>query len=324
MSRRQQTRSRTTTSEDAAARPTPVRPHVVDRALAVYRLLAEVRSSVEVQRRLRVSKSTVSVLGYLGAALAGMESESVAELRTPAVTTRDVWRLATDARTAERAAQKRASSGDERDQARRRAIVALRASLRDHASAARVFGASVGAASGRARGGGRAADRRVAGRSAAARAVGWSYDAWASDPVAFAEAHLAALAAAHGHVADRAARAVALAGAEAALAGQVAGAGEGSLLRLGAARWRALAAAARSARTPAEDRALAVLAVLTRKLREAHDEIARVGRPAPTLPRTSAPPLPAAERGASAGGEVAFLTAASPVVWDEVEADLAE
>jgi hypothetical protein len=68
---------------------------------------------------------------------------------------------------------------------------------------------------------------------------------------------------------------VAVAGAEHALAGQVAAAGEGSVTRSGGA-WRALAAAARQARTPAEERALAVLAVLTAQLREAQHELARL------------------------------------------------
>ena len=89
MSRHSLSRSHTATSDVVdrfAERPTPARPHVVDRALAVHRLLADGRSSADVQRRLRVSKSTVSVLGYRGAALAGMEPESVAEFRAPAVT----------------------------------------------------------------------------------------------------------------------------------------------------------------------------------------------------------------------------------------------
>jgi hypothetical protein len=50
------------------------------RALAVRRLLAATRSNTEVQRRLRVSKSTVSVLGYLGAALAGKLREAAEEI----------------------------------------------------------------------------------------------------------------------------------------------------------------------------------------------------------------------------------------------------
>ncbi len=104
------------------------RPHVVDRALAVHRLRAAGHPSADVGRRLRVSKSTVSVLGYLGAALAGMEPGSVAELRAPAVTARAVWALSTRARTAERAARGEAGAGEDpaaREAARRRAVVAL-------------------------------------------------------------------------------------------------------------------------------------------------------------------------------------------------------
>ena len=72
MPRRHSTRSRAAASDHGgAARPVALRPHVIDRALAVHALLAAGHGSAEVQRRLRVSKGYVSVLGYLGAALLG-------------------------------------------------------------------------------------------------------------------------------------------------------------------------------------------------------------------------------------------------------------
>ncbi|GJG89351.1 hypothetical protein tb265_45320 [Gemmatimonadetes bacterium T265] len=294
MPRRPPTRSPAETSAALADRPTPARPHVVDRALAVHRLRAAGQSSAEVQRRLQVSKSTVSVLGYLGAARARMEPASVAELRTPAVTARDVWRLATAAQKAERDARGALTGDAERDQARRRAVVGLRAAFRDHLAHARLTSAvarrRVRQAAGR-----RVADRQVAGRSAATRAVGWSHAAWADDPTAFAEAHLAARAAEH------------------ALAGQVAAAGEGSLQRLGGTRWRALAAAARGARTPTGTQTFAARAVVTRKLREAHDELARLrlsptGAALDTAPPDVAPADPPGPH--------------DPVRWEDVEEDL--
>jgi hypothetical protein len=310
------TRSPAESSTAPADRPTPVRPHVVDRALAVHRLRAEGHTNPEVQRRLGVSKSSVSVLGYLGAALAGMEPDSVAELRTPAVTARAVWALATRARSAERATRRDARAGDDgaaREADRRRAVVALRAALRDHLVQARLT--ERGGAGRR-----HTAGRRATDRSAAARAIGWTHAAWADDPVAFTDAHLAALAAAHAHVAERAARAVALAGAEHALAGQVAAAGAGSLSRLGGARWRALAAAARGARTPAEDRALAALAVVTRALREAQDAVARL-RPTPTA-SPAIDGIGVGGEGAVGGAPDAPDPVQDAVRWEDVEEDL--
>lgn len=146
------TRSRVGTSAGAARPPLARKPtpagspstaHVVDRALAVHALLAAGRSPADVQRRLGKSKGYVSVLGYLGQALAGVEPEDLAGLRTPAVTPRAVWPLVTRARTDERAALQAALAGAvtgaDRDLARRRAraraTVQLRAALRAHAQA---------------------------------------------------------------------------------------------------------------------------------------------------------------------------------------------
>ena len=67
--------------------------HVIDRALAVHALLAAGQTPTAVRRRLSKSKGYVSVLGYLGAAVTGMEPDSVAALRTPAVTARVIWPL---------------------------------------------------------------------------------------------------------------------------------------------------------------------------------------------------------------------------------------
>ncbi len=72
-------------------------------------------------------------------------------------------------------------------------------------------------------------------------------------------------------------------------------------------RWQALAAAARGVRTPAEERALAALAVVARKLREAHAEVARLG----AAPLTTTAP-----------DGVAAADSPEPVGWEDVEADL--
>ena len=90
------------------------------------------------QHRLGKSKGYVSVLGYLGQALAGLAPEDLAPYRAAGLTPRVVWPLATRARTEERTALKQAF-GDAvteaaRDAARRRArdraTVQLRAALR--------------------------------------------------------------------------------------------------------------------------------------------------------------------------------------------------
>lgn len=127
-------------------RPLAVPPggHVVDRALAVHALLAAGQTPKDVERRLGKSKGYVSVLGYLGRALAGCEPEDHARLRTPALTPRAVWPLVTRARTSERAALKEAfgaaTTDAARTDARRRsqahATVQLRAALRAHVQAA--------------------------------------------------------------------------------------------------------------------------------------------------------------------------------------------
>lgn len=268
------TRSHTVTSATAARRTSAGAAahrsgHVVDRALAVHALLASGKSAADVQHRLGKSKGYVSVLGYLGQALAGLAPEDLAPYRAAGLTPRVVWPLATRARTEERTALKQAF-GDAvteaaRDAARRRArdraTVQLRAALREHAQAA----AAGLAAPPNARGG-----RRPRPSSSPLGVLAWDPAAWAADPVAYARAHLAALAAAHRAVVDHATRAVRQAGAEQALAAHVAVAGEASLRQLAArtdpARWRALALEAHAARTPAEVQALALLAGPTRAL----------------------------------------------------------
>lgn len=266
--------SRTTTSA------TPVRStaagtgaHVVDRALAVHTLLAAGRTPANVQRRLGKSKGYVSVLGYLGAALAGLEPDDRARLRSPAVTPRVVWALVTQARTEERVALKQAlgdglydsAREDARRQVRARATIALRSALRAHTQAA----AAGLAAPPKARGG-----RRPRATGVISGAFAWNPAAWAADPVAYARAHLAALAAAHRTVTDAAASAVRHGGAEQVLASYTAAAGEAGLRRLvaraDAAQWRALADQVRRTNAPAEAEALHILAVVSSSLREAN------------------------------------------------------
>lgn len=92
--------------------------HVIDRARAVHALLAAGQTPAAVQRRLSKSKGYVSVLGYLGAAVAGMEPDSVAALRTAAATARVVWPLVTRARTDERATVAKAVDSGTADSAR--------------------------------------------------------------------------------------------------------------------------------------------------------------------------------------------------------------
>jgi hypothetical protein len=250
-----------------------VRAHVIDRALAVHALLAAGKTPHEVQRRLGRSKGYVSVLGYLGQSLVGLEPDDLARLRHPALTPRVVWPLVTRTRTDERAVQREAlgtattdaARENARRRARDRATVQLRAALR-----AQVQTSAAGvAAPPKVRGGRRA---RAAAPNALAT-LAWDPAAWAADPVAYARAHLAALVVANQAVIDGAVRLLRRSAAERALDAHAAAAGEAGLRRLvvGAytARWRALADAARVAPTPAESAALAALRRAQRQLRDA-------------------------------------------------------
>jgi hypothetical protein len=173
----------------------------------VHALLAAGRTPAEVQRRIGKSKGYVSVLGYLGQALAGLEPEDLAGLRSPFITPRVVWPLVTRARTDERTALTKALGAATTDAAREetrrrtheRATVQLRAALRAHVQAA----AAGLAAPPRARGG----RGPRTGRHGPSPALAWDPAAWAADPVAFARAHLAALIASHHLVMDAATRA---------------------------------------------------------------------------------------------------------------------
>lgn len=243
--------------------------HIVDRALAVHALLGAGRSPAEVQRRLGKSKGYVSVLGYLGAALAGLEPEDLGRLRSRALTPCVVWPLVTRARTEERTALKEARGAEASEAARDeihrrirdRATVQLRSALRAHGQAA----AAGLTAPPKARGG-----RRPRATDATLGALAWDSAAWAADPVAYVDQYLGTLVAVHRAVVDQAARAVRQAGAEQAIGAYIAAAGETSLRRLTSrvspARWRALADGARLTCAPREREALVRLGSVSRAL----------------------------------------------------------
>ncbi|AHG93048.1 hypothetical protein J421_5513 (plasmid) [Gemmatirosa kalamazoonensis] len=221
------------------------RTHIVDRALDYVALADEGLSAARIARKRRKSQGYVSIALRLGRAIAGMEPSEIAALRSPRIT----WKLA------QRIVREDAD------------VVGIRHQLRTA-----LGGFSSHNLDGRKnRKGRRDGTGRVAHATGAGRAIGvaWGWDAawFARDPIGFAEAHLRYLAGVQRSVQQRAARSAAARDAERVPVGQ----GIRSLQRsLAASQLKPTV----SVTGPSEQHALAVLAILERKLAEASREAA--------------------------------------------------
>lgn len=217
------------------------RTHIVDRALDYVALSEQGLSVSRIARKRRKSSGYVSIALRLGRAISGMEPSELAALRSPRVT----WKLA------QRIVREDAD------------VVSIRHQLR-----AALGGFSTHNADGRRNRKG----RRIGpdAQRAVGVAWGWDADAFARDPLAFAEAHLRYLAGVQQSVRQRATRAVGARQLERVSVGQ----GIRTLQRSLAAAQSGAPASGAPSGTSAERHALAVLEILERKLAEAAAEAA--------------------------------------------------
>lgn len=268
--------------------------HVVDRALAYRRYAEGGMSAAAIARRVRKSKSHVSILLRLGAALDGLEPGELAAFRTPAVT----WRLV-----------QRLVRGDTRVQSageRQVAVLALRRALRD----------TIGGFSSYT------VDRRRhrKGRTPGAPALErFDPGAFAADPAGYVAAHVERLVAAHEALARQALRVL-----DGALAAErLAAVPLSALARLSRPQLAAIAAQGREHLTPAQQRAVDALDAASRLLADLVGvaAAARAGatRPA-TVPRAP-PSSPRARFQTDAGGVARRDGAASDITTDDITAD---
>lgn len=227
---------------------TPRNSHLVDRALAAWGSVREGGLTLrELARRRRRTVGYISVVVRLGQVLEGLGDEQLAMLRTSHLTFKAAQQtLRFDSRKALPAAT--------RD--------ALRRALRELALGP-VPGPRRSDTGGAAGASPATRDRR--GRRPT-QIPGWDPVAFARDPEAFVEHHLATLAAAHAAVATAVTRAVQSEGVVRALAG--AGIGASSIRSVGRATRDAVIAAARAAEAPEARRALRRMEHATRALRE--------------------------------------------------------
>ena len=228
------------------------RTHIVDRALDYGALADQGHTAARIARKRRKSQGDVSIALRLGRAIVGLEPAEIAALRSPRIT----WKLA------QRIVREDAD------------VVGIRHQLRTA-----LGGFSSHNLDGRKHRKGRRAEgtgRVVHGAGERAIGVAWGWDAawFARDPLGFAEAHLRYLSGVQRSVQQRATRSAAARDAERVPVGQ----GIRSLQRtLAASQLKSTA----SVIAPAERQALAVLAILERKLAEASREAAALLASAP-------------------------------------------
>lgn len=249
------TRSGSATSPAPAARRPP---HLVDRAADYAALRAQGVAPAAIARRRRRSRGYVSIVLRLGEALRGLPEAELAALRHPRIT----YKLA------QRVVREGVSAAEVRRQ--------LRYAL---------GGFSTHNVDGRRRRG-RAGGEGPAPSRPAAPPWGWDAVAFAADPLAYASAHVAALARLHAAVEAAAGRTLAHA--------QPAGL-EGAVSLRSLQRLLAHGAAGRAAAGPAAAReALRVLAHVRRTLDDLRRDVEgfRPGSGGTAPPRSDAPPEP--------------------------------